>query len=146
MDARGPYGPPASLESGQDVLRKRGASRLPSEGPLHERPLHERPQERDRSRPVRVARGISAVLLVICLVGALQAVFMIVVEARRWTVAEREIVRLEREVADLRREAADLIEVAMRGGDERFREHLARRQGYVFPDETRYLLSTPMGP
>lgn len=145
MDARGPYGPPSPVESGQDVLRKRGASRLPSERLAGERPLGER-EERDRPRPLRVARGISAVLLVICLVGALQAVFMIVVEARRWTVAEREIVRLEREVADLRREAADLVEVAMRGGDERFREQLARRQGYVYPHETRYLLSTPMGP
>lgn len=136
MEARGPYAPPPVPERGQDVLRKRGASRL----------LTEQEKERDQARPVRVARGISAVLLVICLVGALQAVFMIVVEARRWTVAEREIVRLEREVADLRREAADLIEVAMRGGDERFREQLARRQGYVYPHETRFLLSTPMGP
>lgn len=140
MDARSPYGGGPSLEAGQDVhqrhqdpLRKRGATRLPSEQ-----------EPAGAVKPPRLARGVSAVLLVVCLVGAMQAVFMITVELRRWTGAEREIVRLEREVAELRREANDLAEVAMRGDDDRFREHLARSQGYVYPTETRYLL--PVGP
>ena len=66
---------------------------------------------------------------------------MITVEVRRPWTAEREIVRLEREVADLRGETVDLTEIAVRGDDARFREHLARRQGYVFPDEVRYVIS-----
>jgi cell division protein FtsB len=95
---------------------------------------------------VRVARGVSVVLVVVCLVGALQAVAMIGIEARRLWTAEREIARLEREVAELRRETADLFEIADRGHDDRFREHLARRQGYVYPSEVRYVIGTQPGP
>jgi len=89
---------------------------------------------------VRLARGVSAVLVVLTLVGALQAGIMIAIEARRWWNAEREIARLQREVGELRREAADLTAIAERGDDLRFREHLARRQGYVYPDEVRYVI------
>ena len=53
------------------------------------------------------------------------------------------MVRLEREVTELRSEAADLAAIAERGDDVRFREHLARRQGYVFPDEVRYVIARP---
>ncbi|MDA0700539.1 MAG: hypothetical protein O3A02_04965 [bacterium] len=84
---------------------------------------------------------MSAVLVVLCLIGALQAAAMISVEVRRLWTAEREIARLEGEVTVLRREAVDLTEIAARGGDDRFREHLARRQGYVYPDEVRFVIS-----
>ncbi len=95
---------------------------------------------RDPRRPVRIARGVSAVVVVLALVGLLQAGGMIAIESRRLWTAEREIARLEREVAELRRETADLIEIAGRGDDERSREPLARRQGYVSPAETRYVI------
>lgn len=98
---------------------------------------------RDPRRPVRLARGVSAILAVLALVGLLQAGVMVAIEARRLWTAEREIVRLEREVGDLRRETADLIQIGARGDDERFREHLARRQGYVYPDEFRYVIVPP---
>jgi hypothetical protein len=116
--------------------RPRGATRvLPPDDP-----------SLDPRRPVRVARGVSAILVVVCLVGSLQAVAMITIEARRFWTSDREIVRLEREVAELRRETADLIEIAARGDDARFREHLARRQGYVYPDEVRYVIGPRPGP
>ena len=98
---------------------------------------------RDPRRPVRLARGVSAILAVLALVGLLQAGVMVAIEARRLWTAEREIARLEREVGDLRRETADLIQIGVRGDDERFREHLARRQGYVYPAEVRYVIVPP---
>jgi cell division protein FtsB len=120
----------------EEAPRPRGASRvLPPDDP-----------SLDPRRPVRVARGVSALLVVLCLVGALQAAAMISIEARRLWTAEREIARLEAEVGALRREAADLTEIAARGDDARFREHLARRQGYVYPDEVRYVVSPPPAP
>jgi len=113
-----------------EAPRPRGATRPPT------------PEEiaRDPRRPVRLARGVSAVLVVLTLVGTLQAGIMIAIEARRWWNAEREIARLQREVTEFRREAADLTSIAERGDDLRFREHLARRQGYVYPDEVRYVI------
>jgi hypothetical protein len=123
---------PADPQRGGDdaAPRPRGATRvLPPDDPAL-----------DPRRPVRVARGVSVVLVVLCLVGSLQAVAMIAIEARRLWTSQREIVRLEREVAELRRETSDLIEIAARGDDDRFREHLARRQGYVYPHEVRYVI------
>jgi len=113
-----------------EAPRPRGATRPPT------------PEEiaRDPRRPVRLARGVSAVLVVLTLVGTLQAGIMVAIEARRWWTAEREIARLQREVTEFRREAADLTSIAERGDDSSFREHLARRQGYVYPDEVRYVI------
>lgn len=112
------------------AVRPRGATRVvPPDDP-----------SRDPRRPVRLARGVSAVLAVVAIVGTLQASIMVSVEARRLWTAEREIARLTREVAELRAETSDLIEIAGRGDDDRFREHLARRQGYVYPDEVRYVI------
>jgi cell division protein FtsB len=140
MDVRRPLGFGAALAEppppADAAARPRGATRVvPPDDP-----------SLDPRRPVRVARGVSVVLVVVCLVGGLQAVAMIGVEARRLWTAEREIARLEREVAELRRETADLIEIADRGLDDRFREHLARRQGYVYPNEVRYVIDTQPGP
>jgi cell division protein FtsB len=138
MDVRRPLGFGAALADPPQPAeppRPRGATRVvPPDDP-----------SLDPRRPVRVARGVSVVLVVVCLVGALQAMAMIGIEARRLWTAEREIARLEREVAELRRETADLIEIADRGHDDRFREHLARRQGYVYPSEVRYVIGTQPG-
>jgi hypothetical protein len=119
-----------------DAPRPRGATRtLPPDDPAL-----------DPRRPARIGRGATALLVAACTLGALQAAVMLAVEARRWYVADREVVRLEREVADLHAEAADLAAIAERGDDVRFREHLARRQGYVFPDEVRYVIALPSAP
>jgi cell division protein FtsB len=138
MDVRRPLGfglAPADPPQPVEAPRPRGATRVvPPDDP-----------SLDPRRPVRVARGVSVVLVVVCLIGALQAVAMIGIEARRLWTAEREIARLEREVAELRRETADLIEIAGRSDDDRFREHLARRQGYVYPGEVRYVIGTQPG-
>lgn len=94
-------------------------------------------------RPVRVARGINALLVAVCLLGCLQVAGLIAVEVRRLVYTEAEVVRLETELEALRRETADLHAVAERGDDERYRELLARRQGYVFREETRFVGPRP---
>ncbi len=94
-------------------------------------------------RPVRVARGINALLVAVCLLGCLQVAGLIAVEVRRLVYTEAEVARLETELETLRRETADLHAVAERGDDERYRELLARRQGYVFREETRFVGPPP---
>lgn len=69
--------------------------------------------------------------------------FMIGVEAWRLGRAEVSISRLEGEVHALEGEADELSEVIEHGDDRRYREQLARRQGYMFPDETRIVTSEP---
>ncbi len=119
--------------SPDEESRPRGASRLPPPEPASE----EAPDS--ARRPVRVARGINAVLVALCLIGSLQVAGLLVVEVRRIAYSEGEIARLEREIEEIERETADLRAVAERDDDERYRELLARRQGYLYPDETRYV-------
>ena len=117
--------------------RSRGARRLP---PSATTAAGESvPEAAAARRPVRVARGINAVLVALCLLGSLQGLGLIAVEVQRLVYAEAEIARLEAELATIRRETADLKAVAERAEDERYRELLARRQGYVFPHETRFV-------
>jgi len=97
----------------------------------------------DVQRPVRVARGINAVLVAVCLLGCLQVAGLIAVEVRRLAYTESEVARLEAELEVLGRETADLHAVAERGNDEGYRELLARRQGYVFREETRFVGPRP---
>lgn len=120
--------------------RPRGATRLvPRPDPVDEATADADVATRPVARPVRVARGINALLVAVCLLGSLHVGGLIAVEVRRLAYTEGEIQRLEGEIDDLLRETADLRAVAERGDDERYRELLARRQGYVFPDETRFI-------
>jgi hypothetical protein len=121
-------------EGGESYEGPRGATRvLPLNDP-----------SRDPKRPLRIAPGVSLLLVVLAIFGTLQASLMITLEVRRWWVAAGEVTRLERELQGLRAETADLLEIAARADDLRFREHLARRQGYVFPDEVRYVIVVPL--
>jgi len=88
---------------------------------------------------VRVARGINALLVAVCLLGSLHVAGLMVVEVRRLAYTEGEIARLEAELDAIARDTADLRAVAERFDDERYRELLARRQGYVHPEETRFI-------
>ncbi len=112
--------------------RLRGATRLAPVEPLD-------PAATDPKRPVRVARFVNALLVLLCLAGSLQVLGLIGVEGQRLWHTEREVARLESELVAIRSESHDLLEVARRDGDQGYREQLARRQGYVFPFETRFV-------
>ncbi len=70
---------------------------------------------------------------------------MLAIEARRIVHLRTEIQGLERDIAELEAEASELRAVAGHADDELYRELLARRQGFVFPEETRVLPLTPGG-
>lgn len=89
------------------------------------------------------ARGSRWLLLLIVTLGSLHVAFMIGVEGLRLARAEIAIAKLEREVAALEREAEGLRAVIEHADDARYREQLARRQGYMYPEETRIVTSEP---
>lgn len=93
----------------------------------------------ERTRPVRVARFANAAIVVLCLVGSVQMLVLIGVEVQRLRHTEREVARLESEIIALDHASHDLLEIAGRAGDAGYREQLARRQGYVFAFETRFV-------
>lgn len=88
-------------------------------------------------RRVGAARGAHAVLVSLAVLGCLHALFLLGVEAWRWRVTASAVHRLEGSVQALENEAADLSAVVDHAGDDRYREDLARLQGYMYPNEER---------
>lgn len=82
-------------------------------------------------------RGI---LILLATVGTLQAAFMLVVELRRGHEARQAIAVLEQDIEELEAEAARLNAVIENGDNDIYREQLARRQGFMMPDETRIVI------
>jgi hypothetical protein len=89
------------------------------------------------------ARGARILLLLIVSLGSVHVLFMLAVEGLRLVRSEISIARLEREVSALEREADGLRAVIEHGDDLTYREQLARRQGYMYPDEARIVTSEP---
>lgn len=83
------------------------------------------------------------VLGVIAAIGIVQIGFLLFVEADRALRHRTAIAHLEQEIGALQREADGLEAVAARADDEAFREQLARRQGFLYPDETRVIVLDP---
>lgn len=83
------------------------------------------------------------VILLIATVGTVQLLYLNYVEADRMFVHKREISRLEAEVAARRAERNSLAAIAEHAADEAFREQLARKQGFIFPDELRVITQRP---
>lgn len=83
------------------------------------------------------AQGVKRFLVVLALLGSIQLVVMLGVEAYRAVEAERAIARLHIDIASLEAEAAALAAVVEHADDHDYREQLARRRGFVYPDEVR---------
>lgn len=83
------------------------------------------------------------IILLIAVVGSLQLFYLNFVEADRMFVHKREIARLESEVAALEAERLALEQVALHADDAVYRQQLARKQGFIFPDELKVLTQQP---
>lgn len=93
-------------------------------------------ERREAAKPApAVSRGAVFIFMLIGLVGSLQVLVMIGVEVGRYAENVQEISRLKAGIGELEGELAGLQAIVDHRGDERYREHLARRQGFVFPDE-----------
>ncbi len=88
-------------------------------------------------------RGPHWVIVLIATVGTLQLLYLNYVEADRLFVHQREISRLEAEVSAMQAERNALAAVAERTTDDAYREQLARKQGFMFPDELRVITQRP---
>ena len=82
-------------------------------------------------------RRPNPVLVTLAAIGCLHLLYIAFVEADRAVVQRREVTRLEREVAALTAEIEALEEIAAHADDDGFRELLARKQGFIHPDEVR---------
>ena len=90
-------------------------------------------------------RGANLLFLVIAVVGCVHALTMLTLEISRTVYTNREVARLERDIASLELEATDLGNVIAHRDDAVYREQLARLQGFIYPDEARYVTVTDTG-
>lgn len=88
-------------------------------------------------------KGRQRIFTVVALLLVLHVGAMITIEVYRASLSRYEIARLERDIAGLEQERARLAEVITHRDDAVFREQLARKQGFVYPDERRLITLEP---
>jgi hypothetical protein len=84
-------------------------------------------------------RGVNVLLKVLAMIGCLHVLIMLGIELNRMVATQQQITRLTLETQSLEREVAGLQSVLENGDNPKFREQLARRAGFAYPDEARWL-------
>ena len=84
-------------------------------------------------------RGANLLFLIIAVVGCIHMLAMLSLEISRTVYTEREVARLERDITDLKSESVNLQSVIAHRNDDAYREQLARLQGFIYPNEARYV-------
>lgn len=90
----------------------------------------------------REALSLSVLLTTLLIMaGTFHVVAMIVVETNRWLEARAQIARLERDISTIRADINTLETQLVYRNDDGVLEQLARRQGFIYPNETRVITS-----
>jgi cell division protein FtsB len=84
-------------------------------------------------------RGVNVLLTVLAIVGCIHVMIMMGIELNRMVATQQEITRLALETQLLEAEVAGLQSVLENGDNPVYREQLARKAGFAYPDEVRYL-------
>jgi cell division protein FtsB len=90
-------------------------------------------------------RGVNVLLTILAIIGSIHVLVMMGIELNRMVATQQEITRLTLETTTLEAEVAGLQSVLDNGDNPDYREQLARKAGFAYPDEVRYL-SVPNTP
>jgi cell division protein FtsB len=90
-------------------------------------------------------RGVNILLTVLAVTGCIHIMVMMGIELNRMVASQQEITRLTAETQVLEAEVTGLQSVLDNANNPEFREQLARRAGFAYSDEARYL-SVPNTP
>lgn len=130
----------ATRPSGERPARRGAAGRHAAA----EAPFGSHGGDEPRPRPP-ARRKLNVVIVVLASLGVLQLLYLNYVESDRMFVLRREVARLEADVARLETERHGLEEVAAHAADAAYREALARKQGFILPDEVRVVTGAAGG-
>ena len=92
-----------------------------------------------RTQPPR--QRLNVILIFLTTLNIFQLIYLNLVESDRMLVLNREVPRLEADVTRLQAEEQGLLEVTAHAGDDLYREQLARKLGFIGPDELRVVTS-----
>ncbi|UCH27412.1 MAG: hypothetical protein JSV66_07180 [Trueperaceae bacterium] len=81
--------------------------------------------------------------MILVVLGSVHALFMIGVESYRAVQSHQAISRLHSEIDNLEQDIQVFNAVIENGGDPLYREQLARRQGFIYPEELR-IVTVPL--
>jgi cell division protein FtsB len=84
-------------------------------------------------------RGINVLLTILAIIGSIHVMVMMGIELNRMVATQQEITRLTLETTTLEAEVAGLQSVLDNGDNPLYREQLARKAGFAYPDEVRFL-------
>jgi cell division protein FtsB len=84
-------------------------------------------------------RGVNVLLKVLAMIGCLHVFIMLGIELNRMVATQQQITRLTLETQSLEREVSGLQLELDNANNPKFREQLARRAGFAYPDEARWL-------
>ncbi len=102
------------------------------------------PAERSEAQPVvGGGKAVLTALGVLAWIGVLQVAYLTFVELNGLLVRSQELEARREVVATLEREADLLRSIVENGGDPAYREALARKQGFMYPTETRIVVLSP---
>lgn len=100
------------------------------------------PKRAATSEQQREALSLSVLLTtLLIMVGTFHVLAMIMVETNRWLEARAQIARLEQDIGIIRADMANLKTQLVYREDDGLLEQLARRQGFIYPEETRVITS-----
>lgn len=84
-------------------------------------------------------RGYAKLFLILAVLLTCHAATMLGVEVYRYLRSQQDIRLLENDIVLLEHESQQLNLILENQDNPRFREHLARTQGFIFPEERRYI-------
>jgi cell division protein FtsL len=88
----------------------------------------------------REALSLSVLMTTLLIMaGTFHVMAMIVVETNRWLESRAQIARLEHEISTIRTDMNALETQLVYRNDDGMLEQLARRQGFIYPNETRVI-------
>ncbi len=84
-------------------------------------------------------KGTNLLFLSIAIVGGLHLLVMLGIELNRYIRTYREISTLNTKIVTHKATLDELIAIKAHEHDDRYREQLARKQGFIYPNEQRYI-------
>lgn len=85
------------------------------------------------------SKGVELLFLGIALVGNLHLLIMLGIEIKRYIHTYNDIIILNKKLIQGQEELAELLATKAHEYDDRYREQLARAQGFIYPDEKRFV-------
>ncbi len=92
-----------------------------------------------KTKAYDVQKGASLLFLTIAIVGSLHILVMLGIETRRYFRTSHAIANLQVKIAIDQATLLELREIEAHKYDDRYREQLARKQGFIYPNEQRYV-------